>query len=110
MQEKIIIEFDRDEAIAVVDALASSGDSVAERISLVVRNALGDTPQGRIYDWVDADDNEFRIYQGGNNAPEFMVRGEDGWDTCYSLADGDFTKVEYVLLNQLAMILLGDGE
>lgn len=107
-QEKMAIELDRDEAIAVSEALAASGDATAEKVGLVIRNELGVVPLASTFYFGDDSDNEYRLYREGDNAPVAQLRVEDGsFVTAVDCADLDYSTPIAVIFETLVTLLLG---
>jgi len=105
-EEKILVELDRSDAVSVSEALATCGDSDAERCGLDIRNALGNAPAAHSYYW-DNDDNEFRLYVEADSAPQAQIRNAEGeWEPVVDCADLNYEKGESFILLQLMEILL----
>ena len=114
MGNKILLEMDRDEATAVVEALA--GNPITDKISISLRNALGE-PEIHVYYWEDDEGNEWRIFHKDGEAIRFeqAVYTGDGvvnWETKVDLSSDVDIANSYkdgtmiTLLEELAITLL----
>ena len=107
-EETLVIELTRSEAIACSEALACSGDDVAETCGIAIRNAIGDAQPAEVYYWTNDNEEEHRLYRAGFAAPRVQARNDNGeWEDLIDLAEADYRQAEVVILEQLVTILLG---
>lgn len=114
MGNKILLEMDRGEAMAVAEKLA--GNPETDRISIHLRNALGE-PEIHVFHWENDDNVECRLFHQDEESILFQQLDDDeNWTTIMNLgSDIDMSKAYkdgslVALLEELAIVLLTQAD